>query len=58
MFVGGVASGYQLYLAAMSPTPPLQDETVGAFLVVRVQHTYFFRWRISGITRLFQQVIM
>ena len=40
VFVGGVASGYQLYLAAMSPTPPLQDETVGAFLVVRVQHTY------------------
>lgn len=32
--VASVFSVYQLILASMSPTPPLQDSTVGIILVV------------------------
>ena len=34
MFFAAVCMGYQLFLGAMSPTPPLQGELAGAFLSV------------------------
>ena len=42
VLLGSAASAYSLVLAAQSPTPPLQDETIGEFLCVSMRNTAMF----------------
>ena len=53
--IGAFMSGYQLYLAAMSPYPPWQEEAIGVALVVCFI-IHLFTGKVLNINKLFAKI--